>query len=82
MMLAVGGKTEGSGDVSAETKTDTTNVPVTWWPMPNKWYDELIHMFFVKLVIDLTPADANLFGLRSRIVLATSASHTLTPTVS
>ena len=56
-LIAVGGKTEGSGDVSAEKRTDTTNVPVTWWPMPDKWYDELIHMFFVKLPIDLTPAE-------------------------
>ena len=58
-LIAPGGKTEGSGDASAEKNTDTTNVPVTWRPMPDKWYDELTHMFFVKLVIDLTPADAN-----------------------
>ena len=25
--------------------------------MPSQWYDELIHTFFIKLVIDLTPMD-------------------------
>jgi hypothetical protein len=56
-LIAVGGKTEGSEAGPSEKKTDDTSVPVTWWPMPDKWYDELVHMFFAKLVFDLTPAD-------------------------
>jgi len=58
-LIPVGGKTAGSADAPGplEKKTDDTMVPVTWWPMPEKWYDELIHMFFAKLVFDLSPSD-------------------------
>ena len=58
-LIAVGGKTKGaSPDDVVERKTDATQVPVTHHGMPPAWYDELIHTFFVKAIVDLTPLDA------------------------
>ena len=58
-LIAVGGKTKGaSPDDVVERKTDSTQVPVTHHGMPPAWYDELIHTFFVKAIVDLTPLDA------------------------
>ncbi|CAK0810639.1 unnamed protein product [Prorocentrum cordatum] len=58
-LIAVGGKTKGaSPDDVVERKTDSTQVPVTHHGMPPAWYDELIHMFFLKAIVDLTPLDA------------------------
>ena len=58
-LIAVGGKTKGaSPDDVVERKTDSTQVPVTHHGMPPAWYDELIHMFFCKAIVDLTPLDA------------------------
>lgn len=58
-LIPVGGKTEGA-DPDAEQperKTDTTEVPVAYHGMPSVWYEELIHTFFTKSVVDLTPVD-------------------------
>ena len=50
--IAVGGKTtEGK----LERRNDGDIEPVFWWTMPEAFYEELIHRFFVKHVIDLTP---------------------------
>ena len=58
-LIAVGGKTKGaSPDDVVERKTDSTQVPVTHHGMPPAWYDELIHMFFCKAIVDFTPLDA------------------------
>ena len=58
-LIPVGGKTKGaSPDDAVERKTDATEVPVTYHGMPAAWYDELIHMFFLKSIVDLTPLDA------------------------
>ena len=54
----MGGKTQGAeGSVAPERETDSTVLPITYHGMPSQWYDELIHTFFVKAVIDLTPLD-------------------------
>ena len=44
-------------------------VPMCYHSMPETFYAELIHMFFAKLVVDLTPSDARFAwaALRSRI---------------
>lgn len=59
-LIPVGGETGGVDpeEEQAERKTDATNVPVTYHGMPEAWYQELIHTFFLKLVVDLTPGDA------------------------
>ncbi|CAK0880249.1 unnamed protein product [Prorocentrum cordatum] len=56
-MIAVGGKTEGIEPLQ-ERKTDETMIPVNFHGMPMVYYNELIHMFYVKCVLDLTPTDA------------------------
>ena len=56
-LIAVGGKTEGiQGE--AERKTDSTVVPLSYHGMPIIFYKELLHMFFVKCVLDMTPLNA------------------------
>jgi hypothetical protein len=58
-LIPVGGKTEGTDpDGQPDRKTDTTELPVAYHGMPAVWYEELIHTFFVKSVVDLTPGDA------------------------
>jgi hypothetical protein len=58
-LIPVGGKTEGADpDDPPERKTDATVLPVAYHGMPAVWYDELIHTFFIKSVVDLTPGDA------------------------
>eukprot|EP00959_Pyramimonas_sp_CCMP1952_P367624 7700186-Pyramimonas_sp.AAC.1 len=56
-LIAVGGKTEGIEPLQ-ERKTDETMIPVNFHGMPVVYYKELIHMFYVKCVLDLTPTDA------------------------
>ena len=53
----MGGKTHGAeGDAHAMSpKTDASNLPVCYHPMPPTFYAELLHMFYAKLVIDITP---------------------------
>ena len=42
-------------DKEKVAKTDQTLVPTTHHPMPDKFYEEMVHTVFVKCVIDLTP---------------------------
>ena len=49
----------GAGaDEQPERKTDATQLPFAYHGMPTVWYDEVIHTFFVKSIVDLTPGDA------------------------
>ena len=58
-LILVGGKSEQHGEQqAAERRTDTTLVPVCYRRMPEKFYNELLWLFFGKLVIDLSPLDA------------------------
>ena len=54
---------------AAEAREDAVQVPFCYHSMPENFYAELIHMFFAKLVLDLTPSDARFawVALRSRI---------------
>ena len=54
---------------AAEAREDAVQVPFCYHSMPENFYAELIHMFFAKLVLDLTPFDARFawVALRSRI---------------
>ena len=71
-LIAVGGKTDGAAEGSKTVLGDRTNnapEPVCFWSLPQEWYDELIHSFFAKLILDLTPLDAKfaLCALRNRV---------------
>ena len=57
-LIPVGGKTDVDGAEEHEKKNDNTVLPMTYNPMPENWYDELIHMFFARLIIDLSAHDA------------------------
>ena len=71
-LIAVGGKTEEAGDdgpARIGDRTANAMEPVCFHSMPAEFYAELIHTFFCKLVIDLTPTDAK-FGyecLKARV---------------
>ena len=52
--IAVGGKTQGQA-AEAVRRKDTDMEPVFWWTLGPEFYEELIHRFFIKHVIDLTP---------------------------
>lgn len=75
--IAVGGK---SGDSKPEKRNDTDTEPVFFWAMPGAFYEELLHRFFGKVVLDLTPGPGT-FGeiaLKHRIgyyCLAMSEKH-------
>ena len=69
-LIVIGGKSEQHGEQqAAERRTDTTLVPVCYRPMPEKFYSELLWLFFGKLVIDLSPLDAKfaLACLKARV---------------
>ncbi len=69
-LILVGGKGEQHGEEqAAERRTDTTLVPVCYRPTPEKFYSELLWLFFGKLVIDLSPTDAKfaLACLKARV---------------
>ena len=55
------GKTpQGDGNVQpavAEKRTDDTMVPMCYGSMPDKFYAELLHMLFAKMVLDMSPGD-------------------------
>ena len=56
LLVAVGGKTEvAPEDKEKATKTDKSMVPTVHHLMPGKFYEEMVHTFFAKCVIDLTP---------------------------
>ena len=40
--------------------TDATREPVCYHPMPQEFYDETIHAYFVQRILDLTPTDNQL----------------------
>ena len=42
-------------DKEKAIKTDKSMVPTVHHLMPDKFYEEMVHMFFAKCVIDLTP---------------------------
>lgn len=59
-LIPVGGKTKGAEegeDDTPERKTDTTILPVCFHGMPINFYNEMIHTFYAKAVVDLTPLD-------------------------
>ena len=61
MLVAVGGRTEvAAEDKHVVAKTSSTMVPVAYHLMPDKFYEEMIHTFFTKCVIDLTPVSGKL----------------------
>ena len=68
-LILVGGKTEGKDDSSVLRRVDTTMTPVSYHSMPLAFYEELMHTFFAKLVVDLSPLDAKFAwaALHSRI---------------
>ncbi|CAE7207986.1 unnamed protein product [Symbiodinium sp. KB8] len=59
-LIEVGGKTENADDAGREPRTDAVLEPVCYHSMPAEFYDELVHMFYAKLVIDLCPSDGKL----------------------
>jgi hypothetical protein len=42
---------------TAERRVDSDKFPMTFHGMPQQWYAELLHTFFTKCVIDLSPMD-------------------------
>ena len=50
---------DSSGNVqpAVEKRTDDTMVPMCYGSMPDKFYAELLHMLFAKMVLDMSPAD-------------------------
>ncbi len=58
-LILVGGKTDGidTTDQPARPQDDSI-VPVTYHSFPEALYEEFMHDFFCKLVIDLSPCDA------------------------
>ena len=57
-LIAVGRKTDGAAEGSKTVLGDRANnapEPVCFWSLPQEWYDVLIHSFFVKLIVGLTP---------------------------
>ncbi len=69
-LILVGGKGEQRGEGrAAGRRTDAALVPVRYRPTPEKFYSELLWLFFGKLVIDLSPTDAKfaLACLKARV---------------
>ena len=58
-MILVGGKTEEADDArKGHDRNSNAEEPVCFHSAPLALYEELIHDFFAKMVIDLTPCDA------------------------
>ena len=56
LLVAVGGKTDvAPEDKEKAVKTDKSMVPTVHHLMEGKFYEETVHTFFAKCVIDLTP---------------------------
>ena len=56
LLVAVGGKTDvAPEDKEKAIKTDKSMVPTVHHLMPGNFYEEMVHTFFAKCVIDLTP---------------------------
>ena len=57
-LVAVGGKTKyGSEEPKMSNRSSNGEEPLCYWSMPLNWYEELIHQYYGKLVIDITPGD-------------------------
>ena len=56
-LVRVRGSTEGKTDNDHEKCVDSNLVPVCYWSPPDVLYDELLHMFYAKMVFDMTPGD-------------------------
>ena len=57
-LVAVGGKTKyGSEEPKMSNRSNNGEEPLCYWSMPLNWYEELIHQYYGKLIIDLTPGD-------------------------
>ena len=69
-LIPVGGKTDGGAEEPA-TMDRNKNLPepVCFHNMPEQWYDELLHTYYAKLVLDLSPLDGRfaLQCLRNRV---------------
>ena len=56
-LIPVGGKTAGIEDDPPEKRTDDTMLPVCYHGMPMNFYLEMVHTFYAKSIVDLTPLD-------------------------
>lgn len=69
-LVAVGGKTEVAPEDAAKgPRSNQSMFPVCHHCMPEKFYEEMIHTFFAKCVIDLSPASGKFawVALKSKI---------------
>ena len=61
MVIAVGGRTEVQGEPGDQNarapRNDSTKEPVCFHPMPEEFYDDALHSYFVHRVFDLSCAD-------------------------
>ena len=80
-LIAVGGRTEGGEDEpKINDRTKDLPEPVCYFSPLLELMEELLHTFYAKLVLDLSPADGKLaWACVKTIGLRTWASATLTP---
>ncbi|CAL1151682.1 unnamed protein product [Cladocopium goreaui] len=58
-VIAVGGKTEEAKDEPKQVdRLKNKQEPFCFWGSPLELYEEYLHTFFAKMVLDLTPSDA------------------------
>lgn len=61
-MIAVGGKTQNKEEEKQNSRSSNGLEPVCYHSPPYELCDELIHDFFAKIIIDLTPLDGRMVG--------------------
>ena len=69
-LIAVGSKTEGADDQTPYAdRRNNGKEPVCFHSPPEEFYAELIHDFYVKLILDLTPSDGKMAvsAIKSRV---------------
>jgi hypothetical protein len=68
-MIAVGGKTQNKEEEKQNSRSSNGLEPVCYHSPPYELCDELIHDFFAKIIIDLTPLDGLMAwaALRNRV---------------
>ena len=68
-MIAVGGKTQNKEEEKQNSRSSNGLEPVCFHSPPYELCDELIHDFFAKIIIDLTPLDGRMAwaALRNRV---------------
>ncbi|CAL1174054.1 unnamed protein product [Cladocopium goreaui] len=68
-MIAVGGKTQNKEEEKQNSRSSNGLEPVCFHSPPYEHCDELIHDFFAKIIIDLTPLDGRMAwaALRNRV---------------